>query len=62
MVKDAPHLFSSLVIMNTGVPTGFEFTDRKELLKVIAPLIADSCFEGAQLISFKKFAFSKCVF
>ena len=59
MVKDASHLFSSLVIMNTGVPTGFDFTDRKELLKVIASHITNSCLEGAQLISFKKFAFYK---
>ena len=36
VVKDAPHLFSSLVIMNTGVPTGFDFAERKELLKVLA--------------------------
>ena len=45
--------------MNTGVPTGFDFTDRKELLKVIASHITNSCLEGAQLISFKKFAFYK---
>ena len=52
VVKDAPQLFSSLVIMNTAVPTGFDFTDRKELLKVIAPLFAKSWCEWAQWISF----------
>jgi len=35
VVKDAPHLFSSLVIMNTGIPTGFDFAERKDLLKLL---------------------------
>ena len=34
VVKEAPNLFSSLVIMNTGVPTGFDFAEKKDLLKV----------------------------
>ena len=53
MVKDAPHLFSSLVIMNTGIPTGFDFAERKELLKVLSPLIIKSCSKVEELISFK---------
>ena len=55
MVKDAPHLFSSLVIMNTGIPTGFDFAERKELLKVLSPLIIKSCSKVEELISFKNF-------
>jgi len=35
VVKDAPKMFSSLVIMNTGIPTGFDITDRKEWLKIL---------------------------
>ena len=56
MVKDAPHLFSSLVIMNTGIPTGFDFAERKDLLKVLPPcIIIQSCSKGEQLVSFKNF-------
>ena len=32
VVKDAPDLFSSLVIMNTGLPTGFDWGDEKTKL------------------------------
>lgn len=35
VVKDAPDIFSSLVIMNTGLPTGFDiFKESKDIAKV----------------------------
>ena len=53
VVKDAPHLFSSLVIMNTGVPTGFDFADKKELLKVLDLHISKGLFQRSPVDLFK---------
>jgi hypothetical protein len=34
VVKDAPDLFSHLVVMNTALPTGVDLSSMAEMLKV----------------------------